>query len=872
MNEDTDSVVSQSPGGALLQNTPARRENNIRQPPSGRPQTPTNKRHVSQPRRPVEVEPSPPYSLNEYNNNSTRMSVNPFDGVQPPMSGVGPPPPQFAEIRDACYAAQPICFHLQTALHRQVGLTEEAQANYYRDMRSIGDRILAIQLAITSLEQETFNERSRTASAMGAFRSQLDSAVHDGDQLRHQVRMLQTELAAYEDGSFMTHRVRGNGAPVNASHPAYSQVIGDLRRRADQDVHMPVRHPGTLANPVTPGRHLSGRYAGSVRGTSYRGRGASVRGRFAGDHMAGRQSSISIHNHSHHGSFNSLNSSSIDSFSSGGMPLLTMQPHSSMVGDSFGSPTRRPAQVTLENLRTSAYGDHASSKQQSTLHSRQSDVPIMGPTPRQLAQSQPRVHTMGQYGHGKNTHHGHGNGDSSDGGNYWAAEDGGSPIPLLKTELGLRSTSDIRPPGAIGGRPPSADGGDIEAPSPGGNSSLHPSSSASNIKPRRQSPQPFRGQITPQLPEDSANNEPSAAKHQNQEVPLRKEALQLHTQQSSPAYPTGQGGQKLTRQRQTSGGPTRAQQQMQLQLFEQVGSNKTVAMFEGEPEEDGLILDAVGKEWRKEFEQVFTYVIGWVRSNCNKASVVNDAQIPRKYPRLWEYMLELTYPDHMKNAASHVQFLLSDTEVRCYFICRMLVQFLVFHVFSIDAWMADDPSRSGTTGQLRGPAKHKLAMLLRMREGLGDSATPEQRRRVQAGQAECVVEMLSHPDWPSVRQQRVSDIVHRFKEMAGPLMRDDADRALASHDLYGIAVNAIETSARVLSARLSFVFGFSDCGVKFSDQMHYAINAANVGGVKLQQQQWRVMCVVTPNMTIRDDSGSATQLRNIAKAKVMVMP
>ncbi|TLD08259.1 uncharacterized protein PgNI_06988 [Pyricularia grisea] len=871
MNEDTESIVSQSPGGALLHDTPARRENNIRQPSDTRPQTPINKRHISQLRRPVDVEPSPPYSLNDHHNFGNRMSVNPFDGGQPLLTGIGAPPSQFAEIRDACYAAQPICFHLQTALHRQVGLTEEAQANYYRDMRSIGDRILAIQLAITSLEQETFNERGRTASVIANLRSQLDSSVHDGDQLRHQVRMLQTELSAYEDGSIMPHRARSNAVPVSGSHPAYSQVIGDLRRRTDQEFNMPVRHPGTIANPVTPARHLSGRYAGSVRPTNYRGRGASVRGRFAGDHMAGRQSSISVHNHSHHGSFNSHDSSSTGGFSSGGMPLLTMQPHSSVIGDSLGSPTRRPAQATLENLRTSAYGDHAS-KRHSNVSSRQSDVPIMGPTPRQLTQSQAQVRAMGQYGHGKNTHSGHGNVDVSDGGNYWAAEDGGSPIPLLKTELGLRSTSDIRPPGAIGGRPPSADGGDIDTPSPGGNSSLHPSSSASNIKPRRQSPQPFRGQVTPQLPEGTTNNGSKADLRQPQEVPLRKETLHLHTQQMSPTHTPGQGGgQQAPRQRQTSG-PTRAQQQLQLQLFEQAGANKSVAMFEGEPEEDGLILDAVGKEWRKEFDQIFTYVIGWVRSNCNKANVANDAQIPRKYPRLWEYMLELTYPENMKNAASHVQFLLSDSEVRCYFICRMMVQFLVFHVFSIDAWMADDPTRTGTSGQLRGPAKHKLAMLMRMREGLGDSATPEQRRRVQTGQAECVVEMLSHSEWPSVRQQRVSDIVHRFKEMAGPLMREDADRALASHDLYGIAVNAIETSARILSARLSFIFGFSDCGVKFSDQMHYAVNAANFPGVKLQQQQWRVMCVVTPNVTIRDDSGSTTQLRNIAKAKVMVMP
>ncbi|TLS26738.1 hypothetical protein PpBr36_04413 [Pyricularia pennisetigena] len=871
MNEDTDSVVSQSPGGALLQNTPVRRENNIRQPPNGRPQTPINKRHVSQLRRPVEVEQSPPYSLNERNNGSSRMSVNPFDGGQPRLSGIGSPPPQFAEIRDACYAAQPICFHLQTALHRQVGLSEEAQANYYRDMRSIGDRILTIQLSITSLEQEVFTERSRTASAMANLRSQLESSIHDGDQLRHQIRMLQTELAAYEDGSIMPQRVRGNGIPVNGSHSTYSQVIGDLRRRADQDFNMPVRHPGALANPVTPGRHFSGRYGSSVRGTTYRGRGGSLRGRFAGDHMAGRQSSISVNSHSHNGSFNSHNGSSVDGFSSGGMPLLTMRPHSSVVGDSLGSPTRRPAQAALENLRTSAYGDHAPNKQQSTVSSRQSDVPIMGPTPRQLAQSQARVHAMGQYGHGKNIDNGHGNHDGNGGGNYWAAEDGGSPIPLLKTELGLRSTSDIRPPGAIGGRPPSANGGDVDSPSPGGNSSLHPSSSASNIKPRRPSPRPFRGQITPQLPEGTAAKGSSAAVHQAQEVPLRKEALQLHTKQTSPGHAAGQGGQPPARHRQTSG-PTRAQQQMQLQLFEQAGANKSMAMFEGEPEEDGLILDAVGKEWRKEFDQIFTYVIGWVRSHCNKANVASDAQIPRRYPRLWEYMLELTYPDHMKNAASHVQFLLSDSEVRCYFICRMMVQFLVFHVFSIDAWMADDPSRTGTSGQLRGPAKHRLAMLMRMREGLGDAATPEQRRHVQNGQAECVVEMLSHADWPSVRQQRVSDMVHRFKEMAGPLMREDADRALASHDLYGIAVNAIETSARVLSARLSFVFGFSDCGVKFSDQMHYAVNASSVSGTQLQLQQWRVMCVVTPNMTIRDDSGSTTQLRNIAKAKVMVMP
>ncbi|KLU89495.1 hypothetical protein MAPG_08466 [Magnaporthiopsis poae ATCC 64411] len=512
---------------------------------------------------------------------------------------------------------------------------------------------------------------------------------------------------------------------------------------------------------------------------------------------------------------------------------------------------------------------------------------------------------------------------------YWEPSDGGSPIPLLKNNMDFpRSTSDLRKGSGGGGVDK---GGDLSSPS--GDSSLHPSSSASNIRPRN--PTPFRGQITPQLPPDegvrpppsSGNNgngaggggggafqmrgPPQSNSNANHNRDGENSGRQTstyynnsnnnnrsshsraqhhhnsHGQRNNYNGPRGGGNSNNNANAMTPhhgsssssrGGDHRQQQQQQREQQEEAAA---AAAFNVD---DGLKLDKVGGEWRRELEQVFTLFAGWVRKNCRTPNPSADSQIAGAFPRLWAYMLSVTYPDNAENAASHVRFLLSDPEIRCYFICRLLLQYVVMDVFRIESWLGVSDR---STAQLQ--------IIMGTRDMLIDDATGcignhrnsddndsftnvppimrisrRDRHRLQVAQAECVSRMLSGPDWPRFRQLRINACVNRFKDIVGPLMDERASRHAASHDLYSIAVNSIETSARVLSSNLGFNFCFSDTGVKFVRAQHHAINSSR-DAKELQSLQWRIMCVVTPAVTVRDDSGEGPELRIVAKAKVMVM-
>ncbi len=121
-----------------------------------------------------------------------------------------------------------------------------------------------------------------------------------------------------------------------------------------------------------------------------------------------------------------------------------------------------------------------------------------------------------------------------------------------------------------------------------------------------------------------------------------------------------------------------------------------------------------------------------------------------------------------------------------------------------------------------------------------------------------------------MRSQIVNFHVHRLKDIVGPLMNTMANRPDAGHTLSYICERVIRTSAQINCSNLSFQFLFNECGVKFSEQSHDAMNNSSHPR-DLQNHHWRVMCVITPGITYRDDSGVSVDPRFISKANVLVM-
>jgi hypothetical protein len=94
--------------------------------------------------------------------------------------------------------------------------------------------------------------------------------------------------------------------------------------------------------------------------------------------------------------------------------------------------------------------------------------------------------------------------------------------------------------------------------------------------------------------------------------------------------------------------------------------------------------------WKEEFGKVFGLVHGWATRYAFKVRKFQAASLPIDAPRLWEYMTDMLYPGQPEAGASHAAFLLEDPACRQFFVERVMLQYIVTNIFSVEAWMEHD--------------------------------------------------------------------------------------------------------------------------------------------------------------------------------------
>lgn len=130
---------------------------------------------------------------------------------------------------------------------------------------------------------------------------------------------------------------------------------------------------------------------------------------------------------------------------------------------------------------------------------------------------------------------------------------------------------------------------------------------------------------------------------------------------------------------------------------------------------------------------------------------------------------------------------------------------------------------------------------------------------------------MRQSSWNKCKAQKVNQATTRVKDIVGLMMNmNNVDRESAHHELHGICENGLRLSAILNTSRLSFQFIFNECGIKFSDQSHRSLNSS-IPARELQAHHWRVMCVVTPGITYRNDAGVSVDPRFLSKANVLLM-
>lgn len=120
------------------------------------------------------------------------------------------------------------------------------------------------------------------------------------------------------------------------------------------------------------------------------------------------------------------------------------------------------------------------------------------------------------------------------------------------------------------------------------------------------------------------------------------------------------------------------------------------------------------------------------------------------------------------------------------------------------------------------------------------------------------------------REGRVEYFAVELENMLSPLIVPIANMTEVKSDLRSLVGKAWSLSAKTLASRMTFEYRFPEAGSRFSMQSMTAV-APNINGYLLQAEHWRIQLVITPVITVRNDSGSTLSVHVTNLAEVLLM-
>ncbi|OIW27951.1 hypothetical protein CONLIGDRAFT_455863 [Coniochaeta ligniaria NRRL 30616] len=262
--------------------------------------------------------------------------------------------------------------------------------------------------------------------------------------------------------------------------------------------------------------------------------------------------------------------------------------------------------------------------------------------------------------------------------------------------------------------------------------------------------------------------------------------------------------------------------------------------------------------WKEEFSKIFRLVNGWAAQYAVQVQPDQALTIQKEAPRLWEFMCDILYPGQPEAGASHARFLLEDEQCRSFFVERMMLQYIVNNVLSVEGWMGFNDDTDRELKELNDRLQSTEVFKSYIRQSIIDQISSTIGR------------MLADPSFNEYRARRISFHQQRLKTIVGPLMDPEASRTDAGFDLHAVASTALQVSALMFQSRLNFEFSWSLTCSKFSLDYHVP-KEPPCDPLMLQAKQYRIKLVVTPAILFRDDRGVSINPKRVLRSEVFVM-
>jgi hypothetical protein len=268
--------------------------------------------------------------------------------------------------------------------------------------------------------------------------------------------------------------------------------------------------------------------------------------------------------------------------------------------------------------------------------------------------------------------------------------------------------------------------------------------------------------------------------------------------------------------------------------------------------------DAETAYWAQSFEKIWDAIGKWIEENVAPAyvSILEKCQNSRA---LWEYMLAVTYPDKPQDAASHAACLLQSDMTRRAFVKRLMVQHTTKSVFVPELWFGFSPDVDK-----------------RIQETIDALASTEQfrnidRQNILDQQALIVQGIMSSKFFNEFRQKKTNLLTAQFKQILIPVLAPDVNRDNAARGLNDLSWLIFEQACKMATSGLHFGYVWNETCSKFSHESHVSLNAQGMDGMTLQLRQYRLMVVMTPGITTREDRGLNIVPKRLLKSTVLTM-
>ncbi|KAI1869476.1 hypothetical protein JX265_006566 [Neoarthrinium moseri] len=266
------------------------------------------------------------------------------------------------------------------------------------------------------------------------------------------------------------------------------------------------------------------------------------------------------------------------------------------------------------------------------------------------------------------------------------------------------------------------------------------------------------------------------------------------------------------------------------------------------------------------FQRLFGMIEGLIAKHyVNEPFNESENILPMSHPETWRYILSMGLKNQTQSA-THMADLLTKFHCRHWVLKRVIVDYIINRMIIPEVFFGFNPQIDEHLHALQGRMKSRAPG-----SNMGRPQGME-RQRIVMDHAKVIRFIIEAPEGPSFKERTVAKHAQMIQEILKPLRSCVVEDEQARKGL-SVVVNAAWTiTTHIWTSGMTIHFYFPETGSKFAYGTMRSLNYTDTPSDQMQYQQYRIMLVITPTLSLRDDRDlDRLRTHELLKSDVLVM-